>query len=495
MPEVASTTSITTDAREALAKPERNKLGMGSAAGGKGPGYNWACAVVQMAGAVVIGALALEGIFYWSGVGETEHLRPDRELGFKPFENKQITQRKEGFGRFVFNSYGMQNNVVVQAKPAGTLRVAVFGDSYVESLQVPREKNYTSLLSGELSARLGRPVETMNFGVSNYSVAQDYLRYLTLGRKFKPDLVVLAYRVGETEKLLPNPSKALAFVRPVFFKMADDSLKYDNSVVTDFLSSREGKRMLQTGWLRQYSHVWGVVGRMQQTWIVACDGISSGIGGGVKGALASLQSLYSCDLLKTAKDAARVTAGSAGVKSSVQVAASAGNGAGVGVDVVVAKDAGAGVGVGLGAAAPVGNGDGKGAEAAKPVDTGNKIVADLKTREGFVNCYWPMMDAQLAKFAADCRADGARFLVLRTPMVHPGVYELEVNPLETERLLGTAMTAGASFLNVDMALKHKVDAAKYPSFFHDGGHFAPPLHKFVAEELADFISREHVLGR
>ncbi|CAN5415243.1 hypothetical protein BH11CYA1_BH11CYA1_50930 [soil metagenome] len=160
----------------------------------------------------------------------------------------------------------MQNNEIAIAKPANTMRIAIFGDSYVESLQVSRERNYCSLLAKFLTQKLGRPVEVLNFGVSNYSLAQDYLLYQDLAKSFKPNLVIVAYRVGETEKVLPDNRPSLAFVRPMLFPQEDGSLKYDNTAVSNFYHSKEGKRLIATQFLRENSRIWSTVGRMQQNW-------------------------------------------------------------------------------------------------------------------------------------------------------------------------------------------------------------------------------------
>src|ERR1700679_749440 len=166
---------------------------------------------------------ALESFFYFAHAGESEFVKPDLSVGFKPMEGKEMTQRREGFGSFKYNSFGMQNDEVTLAKPPGVLRIAVLGDSYVEAAQVDRQSNYCSLLASDLSQRLKRKVEVLNFGVENYSIAQDYLRYQELAKKFAPDLVILSCRVEEVVKLLPYPPNVLTAVRPVYFCAADGS--------------------------------------------------------------------------------------------------------------------------------------------------------------------------------------------------------------------------------------------------------------------------------
>lgn len=221
---------------------------------------------------VALCIVALEGIFYLARVGEADHLKPDAYIGFKPIEGKRITQRKEGFSTFTINSWGMQNDQVPLAKPRGTIRIAVFGDSFVEAMQVPRAENYCSLLEKQLTARLNRPVQVLNFGVSNYSLAQDYLRYKTLAKKFQPDLAIIAYRVSETEKVLPTDSKALAFIRPVFFPDESGKMVYNDAMIKEFARSKEYKRLMATQWLRRYSRIWGVTGQLAGDWTTFWQG-------------------------------------------------------------------------------------------------------------------------------------------------------------------------------------------------------------------------------
>jgi hypothetical protein len=228
---------------------------------------SWSSKIFGFVGTLILCLAILEGVFYLARVGESDHLMPDSYLGFKPIAGKRVTQRKEGFSSLTLNSLGMQNDEVALAKPVGTLRVAVFGDSFVEALQVPRQDNYCSLLAKKLQGQLQRPVQVLNFGVSNYSVAQDLLRYETLARQFHPDLVILAYRVGETEKVLPNATQGLAFIRPVFFPDSNGKMVYSDAVIKEYARSKEYKRLQATHWLRCYSRIWGVLGQLNASWI------------------------------------------------------------------------------------------------------------------------------------------------------------------------------------------------------------------------------------
>jgi hypothetical protein len=84
-------------------------------------------------------------------------------------------------------------------KPAGTLRIAVLGNSYTEAMQVPLEQTYWAVMEREL-ARASLPdvrnVEVINFGVGGFGTAQELITLRTKVWKYKPDVVLLAFLTG-----------------------------------------------------------------------------------------------------------------------------------------------------------------------------------------------------------------------------------------------------------------------------------------------------------
>jgi hypothetical protein len=78
----------------------------------------------------------------------------------------------------------------VDKKP-GVFRIAVFGDSMTEGVQVDLEQTYTQQLEKLLLAR-GLSVEVLNFGMNGYSPLSGFLLYDTYGKTFHPDLVIHA---------------------------------------------------------------------------------------------------------------------------------------------------------------------------------------------------------------------------------------------------------------------------------------------------------------
>jgi hypothetical protein len=97
------------------------------------------------------------------------------------------------------SSQGLRDREHSLQKPPNTFRIAVLGDSYTEALQVPMEKDYSSVLERELSgcpSLRGQAVEVLNFGVNTFTTAQQLLRLRERVWPYSPDLVVLAFDTG-----------------------------------------------------------------------------------------------------------------------------------------------------------------------------------------------------------------------------------------------------------------------------------------------------------
>lgn len=93
-----------------------------------------------------------------------------------------------------FNSRGLREREIAPGKPAGTFRVLVLGDSFVEGAQVPAEDTVTRRLETILAARMpGRTVEVVNTGNAGFGTAQELLFLEHEGAAYDPDLVVLVY--------------------------------------------------------------------------------------------------------------------------------------------------------------------------------------------------------------------------------------------------------------------------------------------------------------
>ncbi len=104
---------------------------------------------------------------------------------------------------FRINSDGLRDRERSLAKPPGTVRIAVLGDSFAEALQVDAPSGFCSVLERQLTRRGafgGRAVEVINFGSSGYATSHELLTLRHHVWKYSPDVVLLAFFTGNDVK-------------------------------------------------------------------------------------------------------------------------------------------------------------------------------------------------------------------------------------------------------------------------------------------------------
>ncbi len=112
-------------------------------------------------------------------------------------------------GLYRYNSQGVRSPVEFSTQPdSGVLRIALFGDSFTHSDDVPYEDSLGAQLEKGLRAA-GIRAEVLNFGVGGYGLDQAMLRYAVQGKAFAPDVVVMGF---QPENLKRN----LNLLRPLY---------------------------------------------------------------------------------------------------------------------------------------------------------------------------------------------------------------------------------------------------------------------------------------
>lgn len=153
---------------------------------------------------------------------------PDPLTGTKLKPGMEGWQLDEGRSYVRISSQGLRDVEHKMAKPAGTYRIAVLGDSYAEAMQVAQEKAFWWLLPQKLQAchfAGGKTIETINFGVSGYGTANELLTLQNRVWQYSPDLVLLAFFPGNDVR---NNSKDLETYRFYpFFSLKDGKLLAD----------------------------------------------------------------------------------------------------------------------------------------------------------------------------------------------------------------------------------------------------------------------------
>ena len=158
----------------------------------------WLLRGVAVLSALALGLLATEiwlrrylpqplGLSYRAPNGITLHI---------PGASVRYT-RAEFDHRIDINSLGLRDREISRAKPPGVFRILVLGDSFVEGKQVPLQDTFAKQLERALDQRFpSRRWEVINGGVSGYGTADEIKFFESLGRSLDPDLVILAFCIG-----------------------------------------------------------------------------------------------------------------------------------------------------------------------------------------------------------------------------------------------------------------------------------------------------------
>jgi len=128
----------------------------------------------------------------------------------------------EGSNWVEINADGMHDREHSLKRPPNSYRIAVLGDSFTEAIQLPLNQNFSSVAEEALKTcplMVNHAPEVINFGVAGYGTAQELLTLRHQVWKYSPELVVLAFFIGndleDNDPKLPS-DHALARYRPYF---------------------------------------------------------------------------------------------------------------------------------------------------------------------------------------------------------------------------------------------------------------------------------------
>jgi lysophospholipase L1-like esterase len=88
------------------------------------------------------------------------------------------------------NSLGVRGPEIGYDRTPGVFRILIVGDSAMFGSGVDNENTVPALLQAELAPL---KVEVINLSVAAYSTVQEYMLFMDEGRKYRPDLVLLAF--------------------------------------------------------------------------------------------------------------------------------------------------------------------------------------------------------------------------------------------------------------------------------------------------------------
>ncbi len=140
-----------------------------------------------------------------AGVSYPEFNRLDFRLGWSPRPGVEGIIAEEGRTRMRINAEGFRDIDHAPAKPDGTFRLALLGDSFTEGREVALDDIYWKVMERKLSGCLGS-VEVLSFAVNGYGTAQQSMVLDDFVWKYDPDAVLLAFFTGND---VWNNSRAL----------------------------------------------------------------------------------------------------------------------------------------------------------------------------------------------------------------------------------------------------------------------------------------------
>jgi lysophospholipase L1-like esterase len=103
---------------------------------------------------------------------------------------------EEFLSRVAINAHGLREREIDYPKPAGTSRVLVLGDSFVEGVQVKPEETFTRALEATLRGRTGGQIEVINAGSGGWGTAQEFEFLRHEGLQYQPNVVALVFYTG-----------------------------------------------------------------------------------------------------------------------------------------------------------------------------------------------------------------------------------------------------------------------------------------------------------
>jgi len=111
----------------------------------------------------------------------------------------QMVDSGNGPIHVITNEYGYIGQSFPIAKPANEFRIANFGDSYVEGIQmVDWDKTFVALMEENLNAEIQEPLyaRSLNFGIGGRGTVEEFWTYKYIVQKARPDLNILWFTLA-----------------------------------------------------------------------------------------------------------------------------------------------------------------------------------------------------------------------------------------------------------------------------------------------------------
>jgi hypothetical protein len=185
--------------------------------------------VALMAFGVVLAFVVAEVALRLLGISYPVMVTTDPITGLGHIPNATGRFLQEGHAMVHINSQGLRDREHSLAKPGGVFRIAVLGDSYAEAFQVEDDEPFWSVMQAPLSRRIGRRVETIDFGVSGFGTGSELLALRHKALAYEPDAVLLAVTTGNDVSDNLRALKGTSYLP--YFTLRGDTPVLDSSFV------------------------------------------------------------------------------------------------------------------------------------------------------------------------------------------------------------------------------------------------------------------------
>lgn len=180
------------------------------------------------------------------------------------------------------NSQGVREREVPFERSRGSLRVVVLGDSQTWGSGVTQDDRFSDVLERLLRER-GIDAEVVNLGIPGYGTDQELLLFRRLGRRYRPDLVIVAFYWNDVFE--NSSTTAYGYPKPRFVLVAGE-LRLTNVPVPTSVSSGPGtgERRARGGlktWLEAHAATYRLVAGAVRRSAVAYEMLAAlGVAGG-----------------------------------------------------------------------------------------------------------------------------------------------------------------------------------------------------------------------
>lgn len=195
-------------------------------------GAQWKFRVASIAVGLLVGFGLFEAGMRGLGISFPEWFAPHPIYGraLRPGAEGWWTQEGRSYVRITAD--GRRDHERPAAKPPGTFRIAVLGDSYAAAFEVPQERAFWAVIERRMAncpALGGARPEVINFGVGGYGTASQFLVLKHQVWSYQPDLVLLAFLTGND--LSDNVRELKGSGNSAYFELHDGKLVLEEKFV------------------------------------------------------------------------------------------------------------------------------------------------------------------------------------------------------------------------------------------------------------------------